>query len=156
MVLSILALGGVVFALIEGPDAGWSSPGVIASAVIGVCAGVGFVHRLRRREPLFDVRALARPVVAAGAGCILSVYICFLGTMFLLPQYLQYVQDRSVLEAGLLLTPLGVGTAVGARYNARVFAAAGARLSCRSASCCWPRRRRCSCFSARTPVWSSF
>ena len=31
VVLSILALGGVVFALIEGPDAGWSSPGVIAS-----------------------------------------------------------------------------------------------------------------------------
>jgi MFS transporter, DHA2 family, multidrug resistance protein len=104
VVLSILALGGVVFALIEGPDAGWSSPGVIASGVIGVCAGVGFVRaELRRREPLFDVRALARPVVAAGAGCILSVYISFLGSMFLLPQYLQYVQSRSVLEAGLLL-----------------------------------------------------
>ena len=128
VVLSILALGGVVFALIEGPDAGWGGPGP-SPAVVGVLAGVGFVRtELRRREPLFDVRALARPVVAAGAGCILSVYICFLGTMFLLPQYLQYVQDRSVLEAGLLLTPLGVGTAVGARYNARVFAAAGARL----------------------------
>ena len=48
--------------------------------------------------------------------------------MFLLPQYLQYVQGRSVLEAGLLLMPLGVGAAVGARYNARVFAAVGARL----------------------------
>ena len=48
--------------------------------------------------------------------------------MFLLPQYLQYVQDRPVLETGLLLTPLGVGAAVGARYNARVFAAFGARL----------------------------
>jgi EmrB/QacA subfamily drug resistance transporter len=130
VVLSILALGGVVFALIEGPDAGWTSPGVIASAVIGVCAGVGFVRaELRRRQPLFDVRALARPVVAAGAASILSVYIAFLGSMFLLPQYLQYVQERSVLDAGLLLTPLGVGAAVGARYNARVFAAFGARLT---------------------------
>ena len=129
VVLSILALGGVVFALIEGPHAGWTSAGVIASGVIGVCAGVGFVRvELRRREPLFDVRALARPVVAAGAGAILSVYIAFLGSIFLLPQYLQYVQGRSVLEAGLLLTPLGVGAAVGARYNARVFAAVGARL----------------------------
>ena len=124
--------------------------------MIGVCAGVGFVRaELRRRDPLFDVRALARPVVAAGAGAILSVYIAFLGSMFLLPQYLQYVQDRSVLEAGLLLTPLGLGAAVGARYNARVFAALGRAWSCRSASCCWPRRRRCSCSSARTPGWPS-
>jgi Na+/melibiose symporter-like transporter len=49
--------------------------------------------------------------------------------MFLLPQYLQYVQDRSVVAAGLLLTPLGLGTAIGGRYNARVFAALGPRLT---------------------------
>jgi predicted MFS family arabinose efflux permease len=130
VVLSTLALGGIVFALIEGPDAGWTSPGVIATGLIGVLAGIGFVRvELARRSPLFDVRVLARPAVAAGAAAILSVYISFMGTMFLLPQYLQYVQDRTVVEAGLLLTPLGVGTAIGARYNARVFAALGARLT---------------------------
>jgi Na+/melibiose symporter-like transporter len=75
------------------------------------------------------VRVLTRPAVAAGAVAILSVYVAFLGTMFLLPQYLQYVQDRSVVTAGLLLVPLGVGGAVGARYNARVFAALGPRLT---------------------------
>ena len=60
---------------------------------------------------------------------ILSVYVAFLGTMFLLPQYLQYVHDRSVLTAGLLLTPLGIGAGVMARYNARVAAAFGARVT---------------------------
>jgi Na+/melibiose symporter-like transporter len=49
--------------------------------------------------------------------------------MFLLPQYLQYVQDRSVVAAGLLLVPLGVGTAIGARYNARVFEKLGPRVT---------------------------
>ncbi len=126
--LSILALGGVVFALIEGPDAGWTSPLVLASAAVGLAAGVLFVRgALRRPDPLFDVRVLARPAVAAGAAVIMSIYISFLGVMFLLPQYLQYVQDRTVLETGLVLTPLGVGAAVGARYNAPVFAALGAR-----------------------------
>jgi Na+/melibiose symporter-like transporter len=72
---------------------------------------------------------LARPAVAAGALAILSVYIAFLGTMFLLPQYLQYVQDRSPVAAGLVLGPLGIGAAIGARYNARVFAALGPRLT---------------------------
>ncbi len=128
--LSIASLGCVVFALIEGPDVGWESPAVLVTGTVGVLAGVGFVRtELRRRDPLFDVRVLARPAVAAGALAILSVYVAFLGTMFLLPQYLQYVQDRSVVEAGLVLAPLGLGAAVGARYNARVFAALGARLT---------------------------
>ena len=84
---------------------------------------------LRRRYPLFDTRVLARPAVAGAALSILSVYVAFLGTMFLLPQYLQYVHDRSVLTAGLLLTPLGIGAGVMARYNARVAAAVGARVT---------------------------
>jgi EmrB/QacA subfamily drug resistance transporter len=128
VVLSIAALGGIVFALIEGPDVGWTSAEVLAIGLVGLAAGTLFVRaELRRRNPLFDVRVLARPAVAAGAFAILSVYIAFMGTMFLLPQYLQYVQDRSVVAAGLLLAPLGLGAAVGARYNARVFAALGAR-----------------------------
>ena len=126
--LSIVALGSIVFALIEGPDAGWTSPEVLVSGAVGLLAGVGFVYgELRQRHPLFDVQVLARPVVGAGAVTILSIYISFMGTLFLLPQYLQYVHGRSVLAAGLLLTPLGVGVAIGARYNARLFAALGAR-----------------------------
>jgi EmrB/QacA subfamily drug resistance transporter len=130
VVLSIVSLTCIVFALIEGPDAGWTSPEVLVSAAVGLLAGVGFIRmELRRRAPLFDVRVLARPAVAAGAVTILCVYISFMGTMFLLPQYLQYVQDHSVVSAGLLLIPLGVGTGVGARYNARIFGALGARLT---------------------------
>jgi predicted MFS family arabinose efflux permease len=130
VVLSILSLGGIVFALIEGADVGWTSPAVIASGVIGVVAGAAFVRvELQGRHPLFDVRVCARPAVAGGAVAILCIYIAFLGTMFLLPQYLQYVQDRSVVVAGLLLSPIGVGAAIGARYNARVYGALGARLT---------------------------
>jgi DHA2 family multidrug resistance protein-like MFS transporter len=130
VLLSIVSLGGIVFALIQGADAGWTSPEVIAAGAIGLLSGAALVRQeLRRREPLFDVRVLARPWVAAGAVTILAIYIAFLGSMFLLPQYLQYVQDRSVVEAGLFLAPLGLGSAIGARYNAQLFAALGARLT---------------------------
>jgi Na+/melibiose symporter-like transporter len=84
---------------------------------------------LRRRFPLFDVRVLARPAVAGAAVAILSTYVAFLGTMFLLPQYLQYVHDRSVVVTGLLLTPIGIGAGAAARYNARVAAALGPRVT---------------------------
>jgi EmrB/QacA subfamily drug resistance transporter len=129
-VLSILALGGIVFALIEGADAGWDSPAVLLAGAVGLIAAGAFVAvEVRQRYPLLDVRVLARPAVAAGAAAILGTYISFLGMMFLLPQYMQYVQDRSVVAAGLLLAPLGVGAGIGARYNARVFRKLGPRLT---------------------------
>ena len=38
--------------------------------------------------------------MVAGALAILCIYVSFMGVLFLLPQYLQYVQDRSVVTAG--------------------------------------------------------
>ena len=74
------SLGCIVFALIEGPDPGWSSPEVLITGPIGLAAAIAFVRaELRRRNPLFDVRVLARPAVAAGAVAILSVYIASSG-----------------------------------------------------------------------------
>jgi EmrB/QacA subfamily drug resistance transporter len=126
--LSIVSLASIVFTLIEGVDAGWTSPEVLTTAVVGVAAGIVFVRvELRRRHPLFDVRVLARPAVIAGAVAIVSMYIAFLGVLFLLPQYLQYVHDRSTLATGLILAPLGAGTLLTARYNERVLAALGER-----------------------------
>jgi EmrB/QacA subfamily drug resistance transporter len=128
--LSTLALTGVVFALIEGADAGWTDPAVLAAAVVGVVTGVLFVRlELRRRSPLFDVRVLVRPAVAAGAVTILTIYLAFLGTMFLVPQYLQYVQDRSIFLSSLVIAPVGIATVIAAPFNARVFARLGARVT---------------------------
>jgi Na+/melibiose symporter-like transporter len=39
------------------------------------------------------------------------------------------VHDRSVVTAGLLLAPIGIGAGVAARYNARVAAALGPRIT---------------------------
>jgi MFS family permease len=65
--LSTVALTGIVFALIEGVDAGWTTPAVLVAAALGVAAGVAFFAvELRRSQPLFDVRVLARARVAAG------------------------------------------------------------------------------------------
>ena len=64
--LSIVALGGIVFALIEGPDAGWASPEVLAAGACGVVAGVLFV-RTRAAAPQPAVRR-PRPRAPARGG----------------------------------------------------------------------------------------
>jgi EmrB/QacA subfamily drug resistance transporter len=126
--LSTVALTGVVFALIEGVDAGWTSPAVLCAAAVGIAAGAAFVAvELRRAQPLFDVRVLTRRRVAAGALAILATYIAALGMLFLLPQYVQYVQDGSALASGFELAPLGLGLGALAPVSGRLVARYGPR-----------------------------
>jgi MFS transporter, DHA2 family, multidrug resistance protein len=122
--LSTVALTGIVFALIEGVDAGWTSPPVLCAAAAGTAAGLAFFAvELRRAHPLFDVRVLVRPRVAVGAFAIFAAYIASLGMLFLLPQYVQYVQDGSALASGLELAPFGVGLGALAAVGGRLVAA---------------------------------
>jgi EmrB/QacA subfamily drug resistance transporter len=104
--LSIVGLGLVLFAVIEGPDRGWISPAVTGAAVLGVLAIALFVRtELRSQAPVFDVRVLRRPVVAAGAITLFVTYAVFNGMLFLVPQYLQDVEDVSIVDVGALLVP---------------------------------------------------
>jgi EmrB/QacA subfamily drug resistance transporter len=127
--LSTIALTGIVFALIEGVDTGWTSPVVLCAGAAGIAAGVAFFAvELGRAQPLFDVRVLARPRVAVGAFAILASYIATLGMLFLLPQYVQYVQDQSALTSGLELVPFGLGLGVLAPVSGRLVPRYGARV----------------------------
>ena len=128
VVLSALALTGIVFALIEGVDAGWTAPAVLAAAALAIAAGVTFVAtELRRRQPLFDVRVLERRRTAVGAVAILAAYIATLGMLFLLPQHVQYVQGGSASASGLQLAPFGLGLGVFATLSGRLVRTYGSR-----------------------------
>jgi EmrB/QacA subfamily drug resistance transporter len=121
VVLSTVALTGIVFALIEGVDVGWTNPAVVAAAATGIGAGVAFfATEVRRQNPLFDVQVLVRRPVAVGAAVILAAYIATLGMLFLLPQYVQYVHDGSALLSGLVVAPFGLGLAACAALSGRL------------------------------------
>jgi MFS family permease len=66
--LSILAMLGLVAALIEGPEQGWGSPAVVGLALGGLVIGATFVWwELRAAHPMLDVRVIASRTVAGGA-----------------------------------------------------------------------------------------
>jgi EmrB/QacA subfamily drug resistance transporter len=147
--LSIFALTGIVFALIEGVDTGWTSPAVLCAAALGIGAGVVFFAvELRRAEPLFDVRVLERRRVSVGALAILAAYLAALGMLFLLPQYVQYVQDHSALAAGFELAPYGVGLGALSVPSGRLVARHGPRPVL-VGGCSSRRPASCLCCSSR-------
>jgi EmrB/QacA subfamily drug resistance transporter len=128
--LSSVGLTGIVFALIEGVDAGWTSPAVLLAGAVGLTAAVAFFAvELRRAYPLFDVRVLARARVAGGALAIFNCYIATLGMLFLLPQRVQYVQDGSVFASGVEIAPFGLALGASAAMSARLATRHGPRVA---------------------------
>lgn len=104
-----LGLGGVVFALIEGGHAGWTSPLVIGAAAVGLTATLAFlVIESRGRSPMLPF-GLFRSRTFTGANLTtLTVYFALGGATFLLVIELQTVLGYSPLAAGASLTPITV------------------------------------------------
>ncbi|MGA5298734.1 MFS transporter [Nucisporomicrobium flavum] len=127
--LVLLVLATVTFAIIEGPAAGWASPGIVGCFVAGAAALAALIrYENRRRDPLLDLRVF-RSVPFSGATLIA---VCAFGTLggflFLNSLYLQEVRGLSALHAGLYTLPMALMTAVVAPLSGRIVGARGPRL----------------------------
>ncbi|WP_432564351.1 MFS transporter [Kineococcus sp. SYSU DK003] len=119
-VLAVLALGGVVFAVLEAPLHGWGSTWVLVPLVAGLAAAAGFVLReLTAREPALDVRLFVNRGLSTGTLLVGVQFATALGLFTLLPQYLQIVPGYSPLQAALVLVVSTVGTGAGSALGAR-------------------------------------
>jgi EmrB/QacA subfamily drug resistance transporter len=107
--LVFLVLCGVVFAIIESGELGWSSPIVLT---LLVAAGAGILGLLRyeprRADPLLELR-LFRSVPFSAAIVTAVLALCGFGAfLFVTTLYLQDVRAMTSLRAGLCLLPVGV------------------------------------------------
>jgi len=98
------------------------------SAIGGLVLLAAFgVHALRSTMPLLDLRLFHhRGVSVATVLNFLSRFSVF-GAMLLVPLYLQQVRGHSALEAGLLLAPQSLGTALALPLVGRLIDRVGAR-----------------------------
>jgi EmrB/QacA subfamily drug resistance transporter len=125
--LSTIGMASVVYAIISGPEHGWTSAQVLVAAAVGVLVlGAFTLWELHVPYPMLDMHFFHNQrFVGAVAGAILVAF-GLSGSLFLLTQHLQFVLGYEPLEAGLRLAPLAVTvvalnlTAVGAKLHARL------------------------------------
>jgi EmrB/QacA subfamily drug resistance transporter len=111
LVTSVVAVGLAIWAIIEGPHLGWTSPAVIGAALVAVGLLAWFVrYEARLDHPLLDVRLFSNPRFSAASLAIASAFFGLFGFIFLITQYLQLVQGYSPLEAGLRTVPFALVT----------------------------------------------
>lgn len=114
-ILGTAGMMSLVFGIIQGTEAGWTSPRIIGafSLAVGLLVAFAFVERRSKHPmlplPFFKQRDFTGPVLVLGmiAFAVLSVF-------FSLTQFLQLVQGRSAFQAGLLIIASAVGIMAGA------------------------------------------
>jgi EmrB/QacA subfamily drug resistance transporter len=126
--LSILGLGTVLYAIIEGPNHGWASGTTIGTFVAGLAFLVAFgVWELRTAHPMLDLRFFEDRRFSASSVSIMLIFFSLFGVFFLVTQYLQLVKGYTALEAGVRTLPQAIAMMFLAPLSARVVERLGAR-----------------------------
>jgi EmrB/QacA subfamily drug resistance transporter len=128
-VLAGAALFCLLLALAEGEDWGWGSARTVGLlAAFALLSAVFVATELRVRQPMYDLRLFAIRTFSAGNASLLVAFMALFVATFLMPFFLQRGQGFSVLEAGLLLTPLSLTTLVVAPLSGSLSDRIGSRF----------------------------
>ncbi len=115
----------VVFALVQGPQLGWTSPQILAAAVLGACALIGLTAiEWRTHDPLVPPRLLGNRNLGTAVVIAFFFWATFGSALYFLTLYLQDVNGFDALETGLgFLLPTAVvlgGSAVAGHLATRL------------------------------------
>lgn len=127
--LVMAALGSLTFAIIEGRDAGWTSPLILVCFGVSACAVAALpAYERRRSEPLVELRFFRSVPFSGATLTAVTSFAALAGFLFLSTLYLQNDRGLSAFQAGLHLLPMAAMTAVCAPLSGHLVAVRGARL----------------------------
>ena len=118
----------LLYALSEAATSGWTSTKVVGGGVAGLVLATAFIFQeLRAHPPMIDLSLFKRPLFTLGNAMIMPAFGVFSGFIFILTLYLQELQGRSPLAAGLIQAPSAIGTAISLPIAARIYRRVGPR-----------------------------
>ena len=127
--LATASLGGLVYAVSQAQDAGWTSVQTLAIGGASLIGLGGFaVLELRTAQPLIRVQRLADGAIGGGFVMMLAASAVMFGAFLLASLYLQNVLGTGALETGLAFLPLAVAIAVGVHVASHFIQHAGVRI----------------------------
>ncbi|MGN5732620.1 MFS transporter [Arthrobacter psychrochitiniphilus] len=126
--LVVVALGALVYGLIEAPGAGWLAPHILGLFAVASAAVVLLIwHERRAPEPFIDLRFFrSAPFSAATLTAVLG-FAAWGAFLFINALYLQEVRGLSPFTAGLYMLPLAVCTLIFSLLSGRLVARFGTR-----------------------------
>ncbi len=127
--LVIVLMGCLTYAIIEGPNTGWTAPRTLGCAVAALVALLALLrYESRRHEPLVDLRVFRSAGFSGASAMAVCSFFVLGGFLFLNTLYLQNVRNLSALVAGLFLLPMAVMNILTSPLSGRLTANRGPRL----------------------------
>jgi EmrB/QacA subfamily drug resistance transporter len=129
-VLSIAAIGSLVYAIIQAPERGWTSTASLVNFAVGAVIGIVFVAwEMRRNDPMLDIALFRNRSFSGGSIALTLLFFAMAGTVFLQAQYLQFILDYTPLAAGFALVPAAIGMLLGTGAGAHLATMHGGRIT---------------------------
>jgi len=126
--LSITGLSALLYAVIEGPDKGWTAGSTLLFFGIGaLLLAAFFVWEVRSTHPMLDLSFFKNPRFSAASLSIMLTFFAMFGSLFVLTQYFQIVIGYSPIETGVRLLAFAIPMMVIAPLSARFVEAFGAK-----------------------------
>lgn len=112
-VTAVLMVAALVFAVIEGPTAGWGSARVVTGFAVALLGTAGFLLReSRAASPMLDLRLFRiRPFSATGVVAVLLMF-GLIGTQFLLSLFFGGVQHAGMGDIALRFLVINAGVVI--------------------------------------------
>jgi EmrB/QacA subfamily drug resistance transporter len=112
LALSIMAIGVLVFSIIEAPAYGWLDAKTLVGFALAVLLIAAFVTwELRVQHPLLPVRIFSNLRFSAASVSVTSAFFALFGFIFLITQYFQLVRQYTPLSAGVRTLPVAFSIA---------------------------------------------
>jgi EmrB/QacA subfamily drug resistance transporter len=126
LVLSTLAIGTLVFTIIEAPEQGWTAPATTGGFALAAAATVVFVAWERGRpHPMLDVSLFRNLRFSAASGSIMVIFFALAGFVFLITQYFQFLKGYAPFSTGLRILPVATCIAIGSLVGVRLAVTVG-------------------------------
>jgi len=131
LLLLAAGIGALQTMLERGERFGWfESQQVTVLAIVSVTSLIGFVwHELRTDHPVVDLRILKSRQLAVGVLFAFVLGVALYATVFVLPVYLQNLQNFTAKQTGFVILPGAIAAAMTMAFMGRLQGKFDARLS---------------------------
>ncbi|GAA2143719.1 MFS transporter [Actinomadura napierensis] len=127
--LSVLGVGTLTYALIEGGSRGWTSPMILGGfAVAAVVLAAFVVVEGRVAAPMLPLRLFRQRLFTVSNTAMVVVGFALMGSSFFFSQFFVYVQGSSILRAGVQTLPATLAMVVVSPFAGRLAARYGFRI----------------------------
>ncbi|MFI8972347.1 MDR family MFS transporter [Nocardia asteroides] len=128
--LAALGFGGLVFGLSKFHSGTYTTPALIVAGGVALVAAFALrqIQLQRNGTPLLDLRVLLSGTYSKALVLMAVAFLAMMGSMILLPLYLQNLRHLSPLETGLLVMPGGLAMGLLGPTVGRLFDKFGGRM----------------------------